>query len=275
MEMGMARAVSEAAQTAPKRRGSDASGEMVVLPKSDDETNADYAYRTLRYNILMFTMPPGSLLREASVAHRLGISKTPVHQAVGMLREQLLVDVAPQSATHISRINVSAMRQGSLLRTDVEATTLFRMAGRLPSSYIVRLGECLAQQRLTLDTSPLDIFRLATLDDEFHRIVFEGSGLEFTWRSIRTASTHYDRVRFMGLVYGFDDPAAFHHDHEDLYKRLAFGTRLTKDQLYTFIYGHLNHYVDFFDKMVMDHPDYFDFGPVPGDTVQDALGERL
>lgn len=270
MKMGMARAINEASQAASKGRGNDLSEEMVVLPK-EDETNTDYAYRTLRYNILMLHMPPGSLLREASVAQRLGISKTPVHQAVVMLREQLLVDVAPQSATHISRINVSAMRQGSLLRTDIEATTLYRMAGRLPSSYIVRLGECLAQQREVLDTNPIDIYRLVSLDDEFHRIVFEGSGLEFTWRSIRVAATHYDRVRFMGLVYGFDDPNAFHHDHEDLYKRLAFGTRLSKDQLYTFIYGHLNHYVDFFDKMVTKHPEYFDFGPVPGDTIHDSL----
>ena len=84
---------------------------------------------------------------------------------------------------------------------------------------------------------------------------------------VRAASTHYDRVRFMGLVYGFDDPYTFYRDHEDLAKRLAFGTRLTKDQLYTFIYGHLNHFVDFWDQMVEQHPDYFDFGPVPGDAV--------
>lgn len=255
------------ARPAPKRGGSDVSDEMVVLPKSEDETSLEYAYRVLRYNILMYKMPPGAQLREMAVAQKLGLSKMPVHQAVGRLREQLLVDVVPQSGTNISRINVSAMRQGSLLRTDVEAQTLFRMAGRLPSSYIVRLSQCLDEQRRTLEATPLDIFRLASLDDEFHRIVFEGSGLEFTWRMVRAASTHYDRVRFMGLVYGFDDPYTFYRDHEDLAKRLAFGTRLTKDQLYTFIYGHLNHFVDFWDQMVEQHPDYFDFGPVPGDAV--------
>lgn len=255
------------ARLAPRRGGDDVSDGFVVLPKAEDETSGDYAYRVLRYNILMYKLPPGAQLREAVVAQKLGLSKMPVHQAVGRLREQLLVDVVPQSGTNISRINVSAMRQGSLLRTDVEAQTLFRMAGRLPSSYIVRLSECLAEQRQTLEAKPLDIYRLASLDDEFHRIVFEGSGLEFTWRMIRAASTHYDRVRYMGLVYGFDDPNTFYHDHEDLAKRLAFGTRLTKDQLYTFIYGHLNHFVDFWDQMVELHPDFFDFGPVPGDAV--------
>lgn len=267
MEMGMALAASEYNQSTMKRKGNDFTDDIVVLPKQDDETNAEYAYRTLRYNILMVILPPTSLIREADIAKKLGISKTPVHQAVSILKEQLLVDVAPQSATRVSRINVSAMRQGSLLRTEVEATTLLRMAGRLSSDYIVRLSHSLAQQRVALTQENKDIYKIVSLDDEFHRIVFQGSGQEFTWRVIKSASTHYDRVRYMGHVLGYDDLSSGYRDHEDLYKRLSFGTRLTKDQLYTFIYGHLNHYVDFFDQMVIEHPDYFDFGPVPGDTL--------
>ncbi len=269
VEIGIAQAVSEAESAKLARRGGDdAAASMKVLSQIEGETNFDYAYRTLRYNILMFHMQPGALLREASVAKRLGVSKTPVHQAVGILREQLLVDVAPQSATHISRINVSAMRQGSLLRTDVEAATLNRMAGRLPSNYIVRLGECLMRQREVMEVEEVDVYQFATLDDEFHRMVFEGSGMEFTWRSIQAAATHYNRVRFLGLVYGLSDLGSIYRDHVDLYKRLSFGTRLTRDQIYTFVYGHLNHYVDYFNQMVVDHPDFFDFGPVPGDTEQ-------
>lgn len=277
MESALVRAVMKSATPTAKRGGDDAASEMRVLDRLEGETSAEYAYRCLRYNIFMCIMAPGSLLREASVAGKLGVSKTPVHQAIGKLREQLLVDVEPQSATHVSKINVSAMRQGSLLRTDVEAATLFRMAGRLPSAYIMRLGECLARQRETLTADDIDIHRVGELDDEFHRVVFEGSGLEFTWRLIKAASSHYDRVRYMGLVYGFSEAAEFYKDHEDFYKRLAFGTRLTKDQLYTFMYGHLNHYVEFFDQMVIDHADYFDFGPVPGDselTPESTLGRR-
>ena len=241
--------------------------EFRVLPKDGIETNVDYALRLLKYNILMCNMPPGSLLREHVIAEMLGISKTPVHQAVGLLKDQLLVEVAPQSSTHVSRINVSVMRQGSLLRTDVESSTLYRMAGRLPSNYIVKLSDSLSLQREELAKRIPDVYRIALLDDEFHRIVFQGAGMGFTWRVLRKASTHYDRVRYMALVYHYDDPASFYADHEDLYKRLAFGTRLTKEQLYTFIYGHLNHYVDYFDAMVSEHPGYFDFGPVPGDAL--------
>ncbi len=259
---------NDALRTTARRSGEDRASYMVVLPKRKGETNASYAYRVLRYNILMFKMPPGALLRETVAAQMLGVSKTPVHQAVSMLREQLLVDVTPQSATHISRINVSVMRQGSLLRTDIEAATLNRMAGRLPSSYIVRLRDCLAQQKEALSEDVIDPYRIITLDDEFHRIVFEGSGLEFTWKMIRSASVHYDRVRYMGLIYGDVESTPIYRDHEDLYKRLAFGTRLSHDQIYTFMYGHLNYYVDFFDEVVSEHPDFFDFGPAPGDSAQ-------
>lgn len=260
-----------AKQCMTKRGGEDVASNMLILPRNRGEANSDYVYRLLKYNILMFIMPPGSLLRGVSIAESLGMSRTPVNQAVSLLKEQLLVDVEPQSATHVSRINVSAMRQGSLLRTEVEASTLYRMAGRLSSRYIERLQDSLAEQRAALDEPQPDLYKIASLDDEFHRIVFEGSNMEFTWRVLQTASTHYDRIRYMGLVYGLDDPREFYEDHVDFYKRLAFGTRHTEAQLYNYTYTHLNRYVDHFDKVVSEYPEYFDFGPVPGDRASDII----
>ena len=62
-----------------------------------DENNRAYAYRMLRKNIMTLQLQPGCQLSEAELCEQLAMSRTPVHEALMMLKSEWLVDVVPLS----------------------------------------------------------------------------------------------------------------------------------------------------------------------------------
>ncbi|HZT19629.1 MAG TPA: GntR family transcriptional regulator, partial [Dongiaceae bacterium] len=59
----------------------------------------DQVYRLLRQAILSLRMAPGSVIVEKEITERLGISRTPVRDAIRQLADERLVEVKPQSGT--------------------------------------------------------------------------------------------------------------------------------------------------------------------------------
>ena len=65
-------------------------------------------YSVLRINILEMTLKPGAVLRKGALCDQLGVSRSPVAEALGRLSSDGLVDIIPQSATRRPRSAVSA-----------------------------------------------------------------------------------------------------------------------------------------------------------------------
>jgi DNA-binding GntR family transcriptional regulator len=236
------------------RTGTDAAEIMKLLPRKDGETGTSYAYRTLEYNILMLNVPPGTWVREEPIAERLGLSKTPVHQAVGLLRDHMLVSIKSRSATHVSRVDLSALRQGFFLRSTVEPVVISQVLCTMPTVYLAQLRQNLESQREALSTD-VDVYEFIRLDDEFHHIIYRAADKDLVWNAVRKISTHFDRVRYMGLIRGYERPSV--DDHVALYKMFTVGRKLPQEEISQFISNHLSHYLAYFDRMVEDSPDYF------------------
>lgn len=64
-----------------------------LLEKREKENNREYAYRTLRENIMTLELPPGETLNENELAEKMKVSRTPVHEAILMLKEEALAEV--------------------------------------------------------------------------------------------------------------------------------------------------------------------------------------
>jgi DNA-binding GntR family transcriptional regulator len=236
------------------RTGVNAAEAMHIFPRQEKETGVAYAYRILEYNILMLIIPPGAWVRESCIAKRLGLSKTPVHQAVGLLHDHMLVDVKAQSATHVSYIDLNALRQGLFLRLTIEPAVILRVIGTMPTEDLTRLATNIKGQREAIANKP-DPYKFIHLDDEFHHIIYQAANKELVWESIRKGTTHFDRVRYMGLIFGYEDPDI--SEHEELYKMLAIGHDISERTIRDFIAHHLYHYTAYFDRMTNSHSDYF------------------
>lgn len=67
-------------------------------------TRREAALRQLRDEIVSGALPPGTLLKDAELATRLGISITPVREAIAQLAAEGLIDIAPNRTRHVTRV---------------------------------------------------------------------------------------------------------------------------------------------------------------------------
>jgi DNA-binding GntR family transcriptional regulator len=67
-------------------------------------TRKDAVLRQLRDEIVSSQLTPGTVLKDAEVAARLGVSITPVREAIGQLAAEGLIDIAPNRTRHVTHV---------------------------------------------------------------------------------------------------------------------------------------------------------------------------
>ena len=78
---------------------------MQNIEKHSHETAKDYTLRLLKENIKNLELAPGSQISENELAAVLGISRTPIREALSELAKVKLVEIVPQKKTSVSLID--------------------------------------------------------------------------------------------------------------------------------------------------------------------------
>ena len=123
---------------------------IILSKRIEKENNREYAYRVLRDNIMTLQLLPGTTINEGELAELFHTSRTPIHEAVLMLKEEYLVDVYPQSGSKISRIQLDILKEGYFLRSLIEPELIAHMAGNISSGQAAELRENLDRQKAAL-----------------------------------------------------------------------------------------------------------------------------
>ena len=91
----------------------------------------EMAYQTLRSRIITMELKPGDPLNDRELAEELGISRTPMREALLMLNLARMVDIKPQSGTHVAPINLRLMEMEQFARFTLEKEILNRLRGHV------------------------------------------------------------------------------------------------------------------------------------------------
>jgi DNA-binding GntR family transcriptional regulator len=102
------------------------------------------AYEAIKTRILEGGLLPGEALSESEWAEALGISRTPVREAIQLLAQEGLVEVFPKRGTLVARLSVRDVRESFELRQAIEG-----FAARLAAER--RTDEQIAAMRLALE----------------------------------------------------------------------------------------------------------------------------
>jgi len=194
-----------------------------IAPLKLDRTrqSAPQVFEALRELIVSVQLEPGTVLQRAELAEHFGISQTPIRDALLRLGEEQLVDIFPQHATVVSRIDLSAALQSHFLRRSIELEILAVLCG-LPDpehgGLVRRLNANLAVQEAALH--PLDVARLALADQAFHQEMYEAARVGPLWSLVRRQSGHIDRLRRLNLP-DEGKPQAIVRDHRTLAEAIA------------------------------------------------------
>lgn len=157
----------------------------------------DQAYRLLREAIVTGRLQPRAALNEVDIAARLGISRTPVREAVKQISEEGLVQVFAQNGTFVAGIDRLQVEQAYLIRIALERESVRRAAVTITDEQLSVLEDCVAAQERAISRSRFD--QAIRQDDTFHRGIAEVNRLDMVWKVIDISKAQMDRCRLLSL----------------------------------------------------------------------------
>jgi DNA-binding GntR family transcriptional regulator len=169
----------------------------ILAPIPPRQSAADFAYATLREAVLSLALPPGAVIARGAIAQRLGISQTPVREALIRLQDERLVEVVPQSATRVARIDLSSAREAHVLRLAVEVEIVRRLAVAPSPALAEAVQAELARMEAALREEDEAAFVAA--DEAFHAALYAAAGVPGLRELVRSRSGHLDRLRRLHL----------------------------------------------------------------------------
>lgn len=164
---------------------------------SPDICGAWRQYAALKQAILSLEFPPGAILRKGAICEHLGISRTPVSDAILKLEGEGLVEVVPQSATRVSRMSMKEIREDAFLREALEVAAVVCAAKHRSDELVSRLSRGVRMQRLQVEDADYEEFQKS--DQKFHRLILDCCNVSRLHDTIRFVSNHVDRARVLLL----------------------------------------------------------------------------
>jgi DNA-binding GntR family transcriptional regulator len=155
------------------------------------------AYTALRDAIVSAELEPGLRLSENGLAERLGVSRTPVREALARLRDERLVAIVPQLGTFVTRIEPDAIADAQFVRESLECSAIRLTAERVTDDDLSELESNLAAQERAASAADAEAFD--RLDDALHHRLCDLSGRDVAWQLSQRARGQLDRVRRLSL----------------------------------------------------------------------------
>ncbi len=152
-------------------------------------------YGIMRRAIVNLHLAPGSNVNEKLICDQLGISRTPLREAILQLQSENLVSIVPNSGTYISKIDLQSVFDGQLVRDALELKVVRLAASRMTPQFERALDFNLHQQKRMATDVDYDEFYL--LDEAFHAMICEFGASAYIWKIINGAKAQLDRVRRM------------------------------------------------------------------------------
>lgn len=138
-------------------------------------SRVDDAYDRLKDEIRSARMPPGFQAPEPEIALRLGMSRTPVREALIRLQSEGLVELVPRRGARVLPIHPDDMREIYEVLSALEPEAAAGLAARRPSAEEMRpLYEAAAEMEAALAGDDLDAWALA--DDRLHLALLDLHG---------------------------------------------------------------------------------------------------
>lgn len=134
----------------------------------------DVVFNTLRQAILKGELEPGERLMEIQLADRLGVSRTPIREAIRKLELEGLVLMIPRKGAEVAKISEKSLRDVLEVRRSLEELAIELACQRMTEEEIQELQE--AQEAFRKAVASGDAMNIAETDEHYHDIIYDGTG---------------------------------------------------------------------------------------------------
>lgn len=133
----------------------------------------DVVFNTLRNAILTGELEPGQRLMEIKLADKLGVSRTPIREAIRKLELEGLVVMTPRKSAEVARITREDLKDVLEVRRVLECLAVELACEKINQDTVKELEENLQHFQLAIKDN--DIKEIAVTDVAFHEVIYRAT----------------------------------------------------------------------------------------------------
>lgn len=134
----------------------------------------DVVFNTLREAILKGDLKPGERLMELQLASQLGVSRTPIREAIRMLEQEGLAVTMPRKGAEVAKMTLKGMEDVLEIRAALDELASQLACERMTEAQMERLQARKADFEKSLATG--NVKAIAEADVNFHDVIYEATG---------------------------------------------------------------------------------------------------
>jgi DNA-binding GntR family transcriptional regulator len=173
---------------------------MQYLTALDNPSLRERVYQALREALVSGELPPGQRLRDQELAAQLGVSRTPVREALQRLEDEGLVETSPRALTRVSPLDARAAREAFPVVAALHALAARSGAPRLTPAELEEMraaNTAFAAAIAAADPSDPDtIARAIAADDRFHGVLLSAADNEELMRALERLMSKVRRLEY-------------------------------------------------------------------------------
>ena len=159
----------------------------------------EVVFNTLRQAILKGELKPGERLMEIALAEKLGVSRTPIREAMRKLELEGYVIMLPRRGTYVANISIRDINEVFEIRTTLDALASGLAAERITEEELEQLERLLVSIGENIETRNMK--KVVEDDMEFHDILYKASRNQRLVGIISNLREQMTRFRSMSMSY--------------------------------------------------------------------------
>lgn len=190
----------------------------------------DQVFQKLRKDILSGKYQPGDELVESTVGKELGVSRTPVREAIRQLELEGLVELIPNKGTVVNGISVKDMKDIYSIRSKLEGLCAGWAARYRTEEELERLEETVYLSKFHAHKEHYD--QVFELDSRFHEILYEASHSKILAHTLSDFHQYVQKARKLSITSRVRSKNS-NEEHEKILEAVRDGDEKRAEELAT------------------------------------------
>ncbi len=133
----------------------------------------DVVFQTLRNAILKGELKPGERLMEMHLANKLGVSRTPIREAIRMLEQEGLAVTIPRKGAQVAQMTEKDLEDVLEIRDALDELAVTRACEKISDEEIAELRTVMKTFEEAAESK--DVRRIVEADESFHNVIYEAT----------------------------------------------------------------------------------------------------
>ena len=170
-----------------------------ILKIEGYELLSQKVYRLLKSEIIKGSLKPGIKLLEEKIAKQLGVSRTPIREALKQLAAEGFVKITPNFGVDVIEFSLDDLCEVLQIRKVLEGLAASIAAKKISKEEITKLEEITKKMSISISKPKPDVVAYSDLNAEFHNLIFNVCGNKRLTKICNNLSSSDHRFRIRAL----------------------------------------------------------------------------